>query len=225
MKKLTTKKRRIVYLIILLVLVLTAIISVTAFAYHRQQNTTKSTSKTKAADQTKAVVNLQEQQTDTSGSDTESESSPTTSEAPTVSTPNPQTLYISDMGIQVTLPDALSRSDVTYYTNMTPVTLNDSNGVAYHLLGSVALSTSSLTSVEPYCVASATSYNAPQGLQGAFIISKTQENNISGYSNFIKIGDSYYSIADKQLCSRGDTSLENKQIQLFTEAFKTIASS
>lgn len=154
--------------------------------------------------------------------------SPSTSPRPTPSlSPAADIFQIPELGIQMTLPTGLTKSDVYYVANTTEHTGYDLNGKAYHSLGSVTLSTHSLSAQQSYCTASATV--ASDG--GLIAFEKTQEDVAVGYyglasgnTNYEPVGNFWMSIADHQAQCSSDSNvtLENSQYQLFVQAFGTI---
>jgi hypothetical protein len=157
-----------------------------------------------------------------------SKSAPPPSASPTPSaTPAADVLQIPALGIQMTLPSGLSKSDVYFITNVADTTAHDINGKVYHYLGNVILSTHSLTAQEPHCAPPVGSASSNEGL---IAFDKTQEDVGIGYdvasnsTNYEPVGSFWMSIQDHQsLCSSsGNGALENTQYQLFVQAFKTI---
>jgi hypothetical protein len=132
-----------------------------------------------------------------------------------VSTPASDAFKIPELGIQITLPDGLTKTDVYYVADTKSVTLSDSNDKILHSLGSVQITTHSLVAKEPGCI--------------QIITIDKYDEDISTYmfasppTDIRKIGTSYYGLADHQsTCSRGSLVLENTQYALLKQAYKSI---
>lgn len=145
-------------------------------------------------------------------------------------TPTPTSrlaIPVPELGLVITLPNGLSKSDVYYVANTTPQTLQDASGRTYQQVGSVSLSTHSLAAQSSGCAPASTA----SGSSGLFTIIK-YTGNISGYSitpaphNIKALSDGYIAIADRQSspCSNTPSSLQDTQYQLFSQAYDSVTS-
>ncbi|HUC86979.1 MAG TPA: hypothetical protein VMR75_01445 [Candidatus Saccharimonadales bacterium] len=137
-------------------------------------------------------------------------------------------LQIPELGVQMTLPSGLSKSDVYYVADATPSTSQDTNGRTFHSLGYVVLSTHSLVAQEPNCAPTLIG-GQYTGLQGLITFSKSQDNGqnynfMSPDTHYKQVGNFYMSIGDHQsVCSSTqNTTLEQNQYSLFLQAYNTI---
>jgi hypothetical protein len=204
MQKLKSQKGFVALEVVLVVLLLAAIGVAGYFAYkdHTNKSNTTPVSSSASSSKPKTTAN------------------PTPSAAANV-------FQIPELGVQMTLPSGLSKSDIYYVATSTPSTYQDDNGKTLHNLGEVVLSTHSLVAQEPYCAPGIP--GSGSGFQGLIEFDKSEENGqsyvfSSGNTHYEPVGNFYMSIADRQApCSTtSDTSLENTQYSLFQQAFSTL---